>query len=49
MNWEIIENYTVIDFAVMGSLLIVSISLIVAIFNGLRQSKGRSDKGPGAA
>ena len=50
MNWENIENYsyTVVDFAVMGSLLLVSIGLIVAIVNGLRHSRSRSDKGPGA-
>ena len=41
--------YTVVDFAVMGSLLIVSIGLIVAIINGLRQLRGRSGKDPGAA
>ena len=48
MSWENLANYTVVDVAVMASLLIVSIGLAVAIVNGLRQLKGRSDKSSGA-
>ena len=49
MNWSSISDYTAVDFAVMAALLVASIGLVVAIVNGIRQLRGRSDRGPGAA
>ncbi len=49
MSWKNFAEYSVVDFAVMASLLIVSIGLVVAIVNGLRQLKASSDKSSGAA
>jgi len=49
MSWVNSSEYTVVDFTVMASLLVVSIGLVVAIVNGLRQLKGGSDKSSGTA
>ncbi len=49
MSWENFAEYSVVDFAVMASLLIVSIGLVVAIVSSFRQLKGGSDKSSGAA